>query len=395
MGKSPIRVMYVLHSAQWGGAETSLYDLIERLREDVHPIVCQLSDVEFEGIFEGLDVEVINVPFTVYNCRSPKSEFYRSGRLQTELQVAKKWVCYNLPLTLFFCHLFRQHKPDLVHVNDHVNYNRPEILAAAMAGIPCVSHLRGVLNRLGWTAPWVARLVSRFIAVSKAVKESAVQSGLPGDRIRVVYEGIKFPPQLPPYSDKALTRLKLGLEPDGVYVVSLGRLVAIKGVARLVQIWPEISRSYPRARLLVVGDGPEKDHLEKSVESKGLSQVVKFVGQVSNVWDYLRASDVYVHTVVVPEAFGRSVAEAMGIGLAVVVPDWDTFFELLEPGKSGLFYPRSEDSALRNVLMQVLADSALRERLGREASRRARSLFTVEQYAEEVHSVYHEILGRR
>ena len=151
----------------------------------------------------------------------------------------------------------------------------------------------------------------------------------------MVYNGIDFPGAAASPSAKMEMKRKLRLASDCTAVVSVGRLEPIRGTERIVQIWPEVVRTHPESRLLIVGDGTERSRLESMVDAVGVGDTVEFVGFQDNVWDYLEAGDVYVSNVSVPEAFGRALVEAMGMGLAVVAPDWGSTRELIEHGVSG------------------------------------------------------------
>ena len=388
----PWRVMYIEHNAQRGGSVYSLRDLVINLGEGITPTICEFSDVEFKGLFEELNIEVITIPYKVFNFDRGNSGLYR-GRLGRELLVLERWTTYTAPLVFFLYRLFRRHKPTLIHVNDHVFYNRAEILAAALAKIPCVCHLREIRNRLSPVELRAAQSVSRFIAISEVVKDSAVESGLPAERIRVVYNGISFPVQASSTVDRVSLRRRLGLVPEGAYVITHGRLVDWKGIDRAIAVWPDILSSYPGARLLILGDGPERSRLEQLVEANRLSGTVTFVGFVSGIWDYLFASDVYIHCVTSPEPFGRSLAEAMGAGLAVVAPRWGSSEELVQSQVSALLYEPLDNDDLKRNILKLLGDADLRNRLGATAEQQARTRFSVENYAQGVQEVYCEVFS--
>lgn len=390
---SPLDVMYVEHNAMWGGSVFSLHDLVSHLSDEIRPIVCQFCNTEFEEFFEHAGVQVARVPYKVFGYRK-RGSVLRKSRLGRTVLSLQKWTTYTVPLVRFFYTLFRTYRPTLIHLNDNLHQNRSEILAAAMAGIPCVCHLRSIHSQFNPFELWVSQSVSRFIATSEVVKENAVQAGLCRARIKVIYNGIDFPFSLPSSTEKTAVRNKLGLDLGKEYVLSLGRLVPWKGVDRLISIWPDVVSARPGVCLLIVGDGTEGQRLKRLAEATGVAETIQFVGFVHDVWDYLLASDIYVHSAVLPEPFGRSLVEAMGAGLAIVAPDSGAVRELLEPGISGRLYNPRDVAGLREVLVQLLCNTALRYQLGHTAAVQARSRFGVQKYAQAVQQIYLDVLGR-
>jgi len=390
----PLAVAYVEHNAKMGGSVLSLCNLLHGLRDRVEPIVIRFADAEFGSSFTNLNARVAVLPLKAFDYRKP-SPYSSLGRLGVEMSVLQKYATYTFPLIWMFYSLFRRYRPALIHLNNHVNSHRAEIIAAGMMGIPCVCHLRQVLNHIPALELRTSRFVSRFIAVSQSVKDAAVRGGLPGDRIDVVYNGIDFPSHPVAQPGKVEMRRKLELDVNCTLVVSVGRLEPIRGMERIIEIWPEVVRSQPKSRLLIVGDGSERERLESMVDSGGIRETVRFVGFQDDVWDYLRAGDVYVTGVSVPEAFGRALVEAMGMGLAVVAPAWGSTSELIEHGVSGLVYEPLNTEGLRQAVIDVVNDPVLRQRLAAQAELQARRRFGMAQYVEGVWGVYREVLNER
>lgn len=120
-------------------------------------------------------------------------------------------------------------------------------------------------------------------------------------------------------------------------------------------------------RLLIVGDGPEREALAAQAHALGIDERVRWVGAVphAEVPDWLRQLDVYV----APsrrESFGVAVAEAMACGVPVVVSDAGGLPEVVESGTSGLVVAVADVQALADAIERLLLDPALRERLARQ-----------------------------
>ena len=127
----------------------------------------------------------------------------------------------------------------------------------------------------------------------------------------------------------AEVRERLGIPPDAPVVVCTARMIKRKGQDTLVKAWPEVLAELPEARLLLVGDGPNRTAVERLAARLGVSDSVIFTGSVP--WDevpaYTDAGDVFAMPCrtrlfgLEPEAFGIVFLEAQACGLPVLVGD--------------------------------------------------------------------------
>jgi glycosyltransferase involved in cell wall biosynthesis len=131
--------------------------------------------------------------------------------------------------------------------------------------------------------------------------------------------------------------------------------------------------------------------LTEQARSFGISDRVEFRGFRSDVPRELKTIDVLVHASTIPEPFGQVIVEGMAAGLAVVATAAGGPLELINDGVDGLLYPLSDVDALADILAQLDADPALRERLGRVARTRAED-FRPGPVAERVQALYAQTL---
>lgn len=162
-------------------------------------------------------------------------------------------------------------------------------------------------------------------------------------------------------------RLQFGFSESDVVSVYLGRLAPEKNLPFLIRAFYGVAATHDNLRLLVVGDGPEREHLEDRVKHMNLSSKVHFTGMIDYQESpaYLAASDIML-TTSKSETFGLSTVEGMASGLPVLGIDAPGTADIIEDGVTGMISP--DDVAAFSVKLALLAtDHELRQRLGSQA----------------------------
>src|SRR5262249_11985280 len=217
------------------------------------------------------------------------------------------------------------------------------------------------------TAEYVANRVFNAASVLLPVSDEvgAYVGGFVGARgkVHVIANGVN-PNRFSGKTEPALPT------PEGVFTVGfLGTLKAWHGLPVLIEAFDLLHARFPDTRLLIVGDGPERQRLVADVESRGLSSVVLFAGAVA--WDtvpaWLASMDVAVAPYPWLESFYFSplkVYEYLAAGIPVVASRSGQLEQLIEAGVNGLLTPPEDAGALAASLELLLTDAQLRKRLG-------------------------------
>lgn len=185
-------------------------------------------------------------------------------------------------------------------------------------------------------------------------------------------------------------RAALGIAADTPLLVYVGRLAKEKSIDMLLSAMPAIRRQLPAARLLIVGDGPDRASLEDQAQQAGLGDAVLFAG--SRPWKDIPAcyctGDVFV-SASATETQGLTVIEAMAAGVPVVVRDDQSFRSMVVPGTSGLLFNTVEELASQvvEVLRTPETAAALRSGAAQTVHR-----YSAEVFGESVESVYREAM---
>jgi glycosyltransferase involved in cell wall biosynthesis len=182
---------------------------------------------------------------------------------------------------------------------------------------------------------------------------------------------------------------ELGYDPDRPdetatppTIFSILQMVHYKGVDVLIRAFAELAARYPRVKLRLASDGPQRVEFESLVESLGLTHRVEFLGFLTReeVSRQLRECSIFVlPSRTNSESFGIAAAEAMAVDRAVVASRIGGLPELIEDDVSGLLVPPGCVEALEQALRRLLDDEGLRRRLGQAAGKRVRQQFLWER----------------
>jgi len=175
-----------------------------------------------------------------------------------------------------------------------------------------------------------------------------------------------------------------------------GRFVQQKGADILLRAFAKVVERVPQARLLLAGDGPERQLLDRLITDLKVSSSVALLGYLPRAEVERRFASAWVQ--VVPsrfaEAFGLVAVEAMMRGTAVVASASDGLMEVVRDGQTGFLVPPGDASTLAEALVRLLSNRELAERLGEAGREVALTHFRWETYLDKIIDVYHT-LGHR
>jgi glycosyltransferase involved in cell wall biosynthesis len=183
----------------------------------------------------------------------------------------------------------------------------------------------------------------------------------------------------------------LGLVPDQPVVMTIGRLAPMKGQRQLIESTPDLLARFPGLAVLIVGEGHLHRQLAEQADALGVAGCVRLMGHRPDARLLLDAADVFV----LPsrhEGMPLVAMEAMEAGLPVVATRVIGSEEVVVHGETGLLSPAGNVPALGGALAKLLADPALRARLGRAGRQRYVDHFTRQRMAEQTRGVYAAVL---
>jgi rhamnosyl/mannosyltransferase len=261
-----------------------------------------------------------------------------------------------------------------------------------------VSHHSDVVRQVRmrrWLEPLFSRVMCRadvILAASPSYAATSRELAPHRDRVRVIPYGIDLDPYLSPDCAGATSELRARFGQR--VVLGVGRLIYYKGFEVLLDAIAHIN-----AHLVIVGDGPLRQSLERRAGELGIAQRVTFAGEVhqKDMPAWYRAADVFAFpSVARSEAFGLVQLEAMASGIAVVNTRLDSGVPYVSlDGETGLTVPPLNPNALAEALETLLSDAALRARLGASGRERAAAMFSKQKMLRAHEDLYQELVRGR
>ncbi|HEV2391632.1 MAG TPA: glycosyltransferase family 4 protein [Verrucomicrobiae bacterium] len=295
--------------------------------------------------------------------------------------------------------ILRAMRPDVVHTHS----GKAGVigrLAAARVGVPIIVHtihgpsfgsFQGPLANLAFRAAerYAARVTTHFVVVADAMKQQYLAAGIghPAQYTRI-FSGFALEPFLEARNDLQL-RASLGLGPEDIVVGKIARLVGLKGHDDLFAAAPALVKSCPRLKFLLVGDGDWRGRFEAQTRSLGLQQHFVFAGLVApeKVASLMGVMDIVTH-LSAREGLPRALPQALAAGRPVVAYDRDGAREVCLDKETGFLVRPGDLVLLRQRLLELAGDPALRARLGERGRQFVRERFGVQQMVDELHRLY-------
>jgi glycosyltransferase involved in cell wall biosynthesis len=275
----------------------------------------------------------------------------------------------------------RTWRVDIVHAHDARSHALAMIALLGRTRIPLV-----VTRRVPFTPRSVrvkyGRRVTRFIAISNAVRDAMVAGGVDGSRISVVHSGIAR--RAVPVAPRDW-RAELGWAGDSVICGIVGAMTAEKGVESLAAIGAALPASVrDRVRVLLLGGSA-------SGEREAGGMIVHAPGFVVDIDPAIAGLDILWHPSRA-EGLGTSVIDAMSLGVPPIAFRVGGIPELIEDGISGLLVPAGNSQAFAAAAARLADDPQLRARLATGARTRA-TAFDASEMTKKTEAVYNDVLS--
>lgn len=320
-----VESIHVLGSRQYGGADRFYVRLVEALNEAGHPTLA------------------VNRP------GSPVALALReSGAPQQHLPLANGWDLYT---AWRLRRLLRSQRPHIVQTYmgraTRLTRTPKELKTVHVARLGGYYKLHGYYQH-----------ADAWIGNTRGIYDYLRSQGLPAERVFLVGNFVDHPgPQ--DLAVCAALRHELGLAAEDLVLFSLGRFIEKKGFHDLLAAFARLPAEQEgrRLRLVLAGDGPQRQALEAQARALGLGERVVFAGWQNRPGPFFQLAEAVVCPSRV-EPLGNVILEGWSYGRPVVATDTAGASELIREGENGLLCPRQDPLALAARLAELLATGA-------------------------------------
>jgi len=297
-----------------------------------------------------------------------------------EYPLFQQYTPYSLSLAVKIREVAEQYRLDLVHVHYAIPHAASAFLAKEMLKprrLPTMTTLHGTDITLVGIMPSYYE-ITRFsidksdavTAVSEFLRRETVREFRTERPIEVIHNFVDTELFQPKASCAARDRLS----PNGEKVLMhISNFRKVKNLPVLLQVFNEVQKHIP-ARLALVGDGPERESVERQAEDMGIIERVDFLGDQEFVAELLPAADVFL----LPsqhESFGLAALEAMSCGVPVVGSRIGGLPEVIIHEETGYLCDPNDVACMSAIVLGLLRDEDLRLKIGRAARARAEQEF--------------------
>ena len=371
-----MKVIHLISGGDSGGAKTHVLSLLQNLNKTITAQLVCFRDGPFAEEARAMGIPTMicggnNIP----HLRRELADYIRQGGYQ-----------------LIHCHGSRA--------------NMIGALLRKSTGLPVVStvhsdykldYMGRPFARLTFGAinAWALRHLDYRIGVSDAMVDLLIDRGFPPDRFYAIYNGIDFTPA-PSQGDRLAYLRGLGadVEENSVVVGIAARLNPVKDMSTLIRGFAEGHKSCPRLRLVIAGDGEERQKLEDLAKELGVEKEVTFAGWISGGMDrFYSALDVNALTSL-SETFPYALTEGARFHLATVATAVVGIPYLIDQDVNGYLFIPGDWQTLGRYLAALGNEDALRREMGEKLYEKASAKFSIQSTVDTQLHIYEEIIRR-
>ena len=371
-----MKVIHLISGGDSGGAKTHVLSLLKHLNETITAQLVCFRDGPFAEEARSLDIPTkIMGGNNILKIRRQLTDYIR----QEGFQVIH---CHGARANMTGA-LLRRATGLPVVTTVHSDYKIDYM------GRPLARCTFGVINT------WALRRLDYHIGVSDAMVDLLISRGFPADRFFAIYNGIDFTPA-PDQGDRLpyLRRLGADVDEDSVVVGIAARLNPVKDMSTLIRGFAEAYKSCDKLRLVIAGDGEEREKLGNLARELGVEKQVTFAGWINGGMDrFYSALDINVLTSL-SETFSYALTEGARFHLATISTAVGGIPYLIDQGVNGYLFEPRDWHALGKRLAALGNDAGLRHKMGEKLFEKASTQFSIGKTVDTQLHIYGEIIRR-
>ena len=232
---------------------------------------------------------------------------------------------------------------------------------------------------------YVSRLSDKVIVPSEYLKKIVSGWNVKEEKISVIYNSAEIPNIK---ESKISLRKKLNIGEEEKILISVGRLVKWKGFDGLIDVFSALNKNNKNLRLLIIGDGPERENLELRIKNYELGNTAVLLGKLSHdeTLKYVKAGDIFILNTAY-EGFSHQLAEVMSLGIPIITTRAGGNIEIVKDRENGLLVDYNDKNAIKEAIVALLANPALCLKLSENGIKTAKQ-FTKKRMVDELNSLF-------
>lgn len=382
-----------------GGSHFSLFYLVEALDKSRYdPVVVFHRENRLIPMYReaGLDTRVFTIrqPF-----RFPAKALnipVLKGLLRLLQAMANLWRMVLIPAIRCALYL-RANRIDLVHLNNTIIRNHHWMLGATLAGAKCISHERGINERISRFSHLMTKRLAGIICISRAVRDNLVREGIDEDKLVVVHNALEVSRVLIK-ADPLEIRRRHRIDPASLVIGMVGNIKEWKGQDVVIRATARLRERWPGLRCLLVGDTALEDkyfedRIRILVNELGVDANIIFTGYQASVADYMNAMDVVIHASITPEPFGRVLLEAMALKKPLIGANAGAVPEIIQHGETGMLSSPGDDQMLARYIEELLQNPSHARAMGEKGYQRLIQEFGIKSNVLGTQALYERIFS--
>ncbi|MCG2725903.1 MAG: glycosyltransferase family 4 protein [Elusimicrobia bacterium] len=318
--------------------------------------------------------------------------------------MGKGWIdSFSFMIASFFYLLKHSSEYDIIHVHLASSPAIAAIIAGKLTGKKVIIKLgggKGLNEIISSQKKALGKIKLKFFALTKPifllVNEDILQwlktTPLKTTKLIFFRNGVdtgKYSPLS--YHEKIKAKNKLGFENKQI-LLFVGRLSPEKRIKEFVEIWDELMRKEnisQKARLIIVGSGPQEKDIKRAVKIFGLSDSLILAGAQDDLLPYYHAADVFILPSL-SEGLSNSMLEAMSCGLAIMASEVGGAKEVIDEGINGFLFDPFDSQKIKSCINKFLDDDGLALRMGEKSREAVVKKYSMAKVTNELLKIYAE-----
>jgi glycosyltransferase involved in cell wall biosynthesis len=372
-----MKVLHIIDSGGLYGAEIMLLNLAkEQIRLGIHSVIGSIGELNIEA--KPLEVE--------------------ARKRNLEIKLFRMNPGMNIRGIQSILDYIREGGFDLIHTHGYKGNVLLGFIPRKIRKFPIISTVHGYTGMKLFSKMTVYelldtishRFIDRAVLVNCAMLKKFRNSIRTGVRYSVVNNGIDLN-HSPMIYESSFNKEIESFSMNSFTIGSIGRLSKEKGFEYLIHALKRMKESGVDAKLVLIGDGPERTNLEKLVSICGLTERVFFTGYLENAMQYISNFDAYVISSLT-EGLPITLLESMLAKTPVVSTNVGGIPDVIRNEKEGLLVPSCQSEILSNAITRIYEDRNLAERLVKNAYERIHEHYSSKKMAMEYLAIYKELM---